>query len=81
MWFAVDGKAGPAVLDDFHGGFVDVFVGRCEVGGKDRSEELWGIYRVLLGGNVGCLFHGVCGDDNTIIGNGIPRGGSMLVEL
>lgn len=65
--FAVDGHAGPAVLDHVDVGDVDVGVALDEVGGEGAGEHFRGVDGVLLGYDVGCLLLGVCGHDYGIV--------------
>lgn len=76
---AIDGHAGPAVLDDFDVRGVDVGVGLEEVGAEDGGEELRGVDGVLLRLDVGGVFDGVGGDDDAVVGDCV-RGLDLALE-
>jgi len=71
MRLAVDGHAGPAVGDDVDMGSVDVAVFLDEVRPDDRPEDFGGCDGVLFGEDEDCVFDGVCGDDDAVIGFGV----------
>ena len=71
MWFPVDFHPRPSVLNDVDVRDVDVLVLLHEVVGEDGAEELGRIDRVLLGHNVGCLFHAVGSHDDAVVGLGV----------
>lgn len=50
---------------------VNVLVGVDEVCTQYRGEELGRIYWILFGRDVRSLFHGICWDNDTVIGLGI----------
>lgn len=49
-------------------GRVDMFVGISEVSSHDGSKQLRRRNGMLLGQYVDCLLHGVCGDNDAVIG-------------
>jgi hypothetical protein len=64
---AVNLHAGPSVLDDLDVSGVDMGVLGDEVVADDGSELLWGVDRVLLCEDVGCLLLGVGGYDDRVV--------------
>jgi len=79
MRLAVDGHAGPFVLDDLDVAGVDMRVGLDEVVADDGSKELGRCDRVLLCEDVAGLLLGVCGDDYRVVGLGV-RGVDVALE-
>lgn len=71
--FAVDGHAGPTVLDDGDVGGVDVFVGFDEVCTQDGGEEFRGVDGILFGHDVGSILHGVGCDNDAVVCFGISE--------
>lgn len=71
MRFAVDGHAGPAVGDDIDMGGVDVAVFLDKVRSDDRPKNFGGCDGVLFGEDEDCVFDGVCGDDDAVVGFGV----------
>ena len=69
--FAVDSHAGPAVGDDVDMGGVDVAVFLDEVRSDDRSKDFGGCDGVLFGEDEDCVFDGVCGNDDAVVGFGV----------
>jgi hypothetical protein len=59
------------VGDDVDMGGVDVAVFLDEVVSNNGSEYLGGCDGVLFGEDEDCVFDGVCGDDDAVVGFGV----------
>ena len=79
MGLAVDVESRPPVNLDADVGDVDVGVLFQEVGSEDRGVELGGIHGVLLSCDVDCVFDGVGGHDDRVVGLGV-RGFNVTLE-
>lgn len=75
VWLAVDGHAGPAMGDDLDVGGVDVAVFLDKVRSDDRPKHFGGCDGVLFGEDEDCVFDGVCGYDDAIVGFGVAAEG------
>lgn len=71
MWLAVDGHAGPSVGDDLDMGGMDMAVFFDEVRSYNRPKDFGGCDGVLFGEDEDCVFDGVCGDNDAIVGFGV----------
>ena len=54
--------------DDLDIGGGDVGVLFDEMGAENAGKELWGCDGILFGFDVDCIFHGISGYDDTIVG-------------